>query len=157
MISPNQRTEKRENGTLRVITINDEPSMTQQQYKDECDINNIMKKYQSTGEFRHLTAKQGQYADFSDIMDYQDMLHTIQYADEAFAALPAEVRLRFKNDPGSLITFLQDDKNYDEGVKLGLLEPKPIQQNPKPNDEQNPKPNDEQVNRLKTKTSSTPA
>lgn len=114
----------KETGRVHVATINKDPSLTQQQFKDECDINNIIKKYETTGEFTHLTRKQGQYADFSNITDYQTMLETVKYADEAFAALPAQMRLRFKNNPGDLLNFLQDKNNYDEAVKLGLIEPK---------------------------------
>lgn len=116
MVSVDKKT-----GRVRVQTINKEASMTQQQFKDECDINNIMKKYQTTGEFLHLTKKQGTYGDFSELTDYQGMLHKVMQADAAFAALPADVRLRFKNDPAELISFLQDEKNHDEGVKLGLI------------------------------------
>lgn len=112
-------------GRVRVQTMNLEPSMTQQQFEAECDINNIMKKYATTGQFTHLTSKQGRYGDFSQITDYQEMLETIRYADEAFSSLPAEVRLRFKNNPAELLEFVQDPKNYDEGVKLGLVQPKP--------------------------------
>lgn len=111
-------------GRVRVKTINAEPTKTQQQFKDECDINNIMKRYASTGEFLHLTKKKGVYGDFSQIDDYQGMLDKVQQAQEAFMTLPADVRTRFQNDPGSLISFLQDEKNHDEGVKLGLINPK---------------------------------
>lgn len=126
---PNVITRRRENGTLDVATLNDEASMTQQQFAAECDINNIMKKYNSTGEFTHLTSKQGQYADFSQITDYRDMLDTVRYAQEAFSSLPADVRLKFRNDPGELLAFLQDEKNYDEGVKLGLINARKIDEN----------------------------
>lgn len=114
-------------GRVHVESINDLPSMTQQQFKDECDINNIMKKYASTGQFTHLTSKQGAYSDFSMITDYQEMLETVRYAQDAFASLPADVRTRFANDPGNLLGFIQDPSNYDEGVKLGLLNARPIQ------------------------------
>lgn len=117
-----QHITKREDGRIRVQTINNEKSMTQQQYKDECDINNIMAKYATTGEFTSKTSKQGMYGDFSQITDYQDMLDTILYAQNAFNTLPAEVRKKFGNDPGSLLNYLQDEKNYDEGVKLGLIQ-----------------------------------
>lgn len=113
-------------GRVRVYTKNTEPSLTQQQFKDECDINNIMKKYQSTGQFTHLTSRKGVYADFSQITDYQSMLHQVQYAQEAFSSLPAELRQRFRNDPGQLLAFLQDKRNYDEAIQLGLLEPKSL-------------------------------
>lgn len=111
-------------GRICVETINTEPSMTQQQFKDECDINNIIKRYNETGEFLSKTSKQGQFADFSQIQDYQSMLTQVIHADEAFSSLPATTRLRFNNDPASLINFLQNEKNYDEGVKLGLISPK---------------------------------
>lgn len=121
MHDPNQIHSRRPNGSLRVVTHNTEPSLSQQQFKDECDINNIMKKYQSTGQFTHLTSKQGQYADFSEITSYQDMLHTVQYAQDAFASLPADMRLRFRNDPSYLLDFIQDPKNYEEALSLGLV------------------------------------
>lgn len=118
---PEQIKSTRENGTLDIGTLNTEPSLAQQQFKDECDINNIMKKYQTTGQFTHLTSATGVYADFSQITDYQEMLDTVRYAQEAFSALPAEMRLRFNNNPGELLTFLQDPNNRAEGESLGLI------------------------------------
>jgi len=150
MNDENQITERRPNGTLRVRTLNTEPTKTQQQFADECDINNIMRKYSSTGEFTVLTKKGGVYGDFSEIQDFQGMLDTVRYAQEAFASLPATVRLRFQNDPGQLLAFVQDPKNYDEGVKLGLVEPKTENQMPAINENKLNK-NDEAASKIKTK------
>lgn len=116
--------EQRANGTIRIATLNLDPTMTQQQYKEECDVNHIMKKYITTGEIHHINRKQGVYADMSEISDYQGMLDTVLDAQSKFQTLPADVREKFKNDPAKLIEFIQDPKNYDEGVKLGLFEPK---------------------------------
>jgi len=122
-----QERKNEKTGRIQVRTINTEKSETQQQFKEECDINNIVKKFSTTGEFTHLTRKQGTYQDFSEITDYQTMLHQVQYAEEAFASLPATIRARFRNDPGELLSFIQNEKNYDEAVTLGLIEPKPSQ------------------------------
>jgi len=122
-------------GRVRVQSHNILPTKTQQNFKDECDINNIMAQYSKTGQFTHVTSRQGQYADFSSITDYQEMLDTVRYADQAFMTLPAQVRARFGNDPGKLLAFVQDDANYDEGVKLGLVQPK--QAAPPKNDDSN--------------------
>ena len=46
-------------GRYQVRSINDEPTMTQQQFGEETDINNIMKKYQQTGELPNLSVKEG--------------------------------------------------------------------------------------------------
>lgn len=107
---------------VRVRTINNEKSMTQQQFKDECDVNNIVAKYKRTGEITHLARTSGVYADLTKITDYHTMINQIQEAQKAFMTLPAAVRLRFQNDPGQLLAFMQDPKNYEEGVKLGLFE-----------------------------------
>ena len=45
-------------------------------------------------------------------------------ANAAFAALPASIRARFNNDAGAYVDFFNDSKNYDEAVKLGLVEPR---------------------------------
>lgn len=129
-------------GRLHVETVNVEDSKTQQQFKDECDINNIMKKYSDTGVFTHLTSKSGAYGDFTEIPDYQGSLDTVLRAQDAFSSLPADVRYRFGNDPGSLISFLADDKNYEEALKLGLVEkrqnkePQPLNNNDSNDDAQ---------------------
>lgn len=133
MKDPNVTYEKRPNGTLRVRTINTEPTMAQQQFAEECDINNVMKKYSNNMNLVPFSG--GQYRDVSNIPDYHEMLNTVRYADEAFSTLPAELRLRFANDPGQMIQFLQDPKNRQEAIELGLLE-KP-QNAPKNNDDFN--------------------
>lgn len=114
---------KRDNGSLRVSTVNMEKSLTQQQFKDATDINRIIAKYKKTGEFPLLTKKGGVYADLTNITDYHSMLNSIHNATSAFSTLPAALRLRFHNDPGELLAFLQDPNNREEGIKLGLVEP----------------------------------
>lgn len=108
------------NGRVRVRTINSEPSMTQQQFAAECDINNIMKKYDGRINLVPFTAS-GHFADLTELGDYQSMLDKVLVAQDAFASLNADLRKRFNNDPAQLLSFLQDENNYDEGVKLGLL------------------------------------
>lgn len=123
-LSPNTLYETRPNGTLRVATVNTEPTRTQQQFKDECDVNLIMKKYHQTGEIYHINRKQGVYADLSEVGDFQQMLHTVMEVQHTFDTLPAEVRAKFHNDPAELIEFVKDPKNFEEGLKLGIYENK---------------------------------
>jgi len=117
-----QKFSVRENGTLDVSTPNDEPTLTQQQFAAECDVNNIMKKYEQTGELYHVNRRQGVYADMAGFGEYRDMLHAVMDAKDRFESLPAEVRKRFGNDPGNLIDFLSDSKNTDEAISLGLVD-----------------------------------
>ncbi|AXH78009.1 MAG: internal scaffolding protein [Microviridae sp.] len=121
-IREKQKIYQREDGSIAVETVFDaeDESVTQQQFKDDCDINNIMKKYTQTGEFSHLNPNKGQYLDLVGLPDYQTALHTVIQAEESFMTVPAEIRKKFDNDPSQFIKFLSDEKNNDEAVKLGL-------------------------------------
>ena len=106
-------------------------SITQQQFKAECDVNNILAKYKRTGMLTHIQKHQGNFGDFSSIEDYQTSLGKLMQAQQSFESLPSELRARFENDPAKLISYLSDDKNNAEAVKLGLKierkEPETIQ------------------------------
>lgn len=141
----------RPNGSVRIRTINNEPTLTQQQFKEQVDVNNIIAKYKKTGEITHLARKQGVFTDVSEITDYHDSLQKVMDAQSAFQKLPSHLRNRFENDPQNLLTFLQDPKNYDEGVKLGIFEEKQKFAPPGPPNEPNPKQN-EPVPKAKPKT-----
>lgn len=110
-------------------------TMAKQAFKDECDINTIMSKYQKTGVIEHVKNVQGSYGDFTSVQDYQLSLNQVIAAQDAFDQLPARVRERFANDPSRLMAFLADEKNLDEAERLGLIEraPEPPQApNPSP-------------------------
>lgn len=97
--------------------------ITVQSYKDDCDINLIVSRFGVTG---HLPVARSvpEYGNFASMLDYHDALNRLVEAREAFETLPAKVRERFRNDPGELVGFLQDEANADEAVRLGLI-PKP--------------------------------
>lgn len=100
-----------------------QPTMAKQSFKDECDINTIMKKYQTTGLVSHVNSIVGSYGDYTNVADYQLHLNQVLAANEAFMELPAAIRKRFDNDPAHLLSFLQDEKNRDEAIRLGLIDP----------------------------------
>lgn len=96
-------------------------TMTKQSFKDECDINNILKKYNRTQLLTHVNKIQGSYGDFSGVQDYQTSLNQVIHAQDAFNGLPSDLRKRFLNDPINFIEFVNDPSNYAEAAKLGLL------------------------------------
>lgn len=118
-------TYKKPNGRLGIKIIFDpDDTLTQQQFKETTDVNNIVKQYAKTGELP-ISGKTGVYADMSEIPDYQEALHTVIQAQTAFDGLSSEIKDRFQYDPSRLIKFLQDSRNDDEAVKLGLKVKKP--------------------------------
>lgn len=99
----------------------EEPSLAQQHYKEECDINTILQKFNVTGLLPESPISP-RYGDFSGIGDYHTALNRVIAAQDEFEALPAQIRARFQNDPAQLIEFLQDETNRPEAEELGLVE-----------------------------------
>lgn len=100
-----------------------EPTLTQQHYRDECDINEIVRRFGLTGELPEH-GRPPEYRDFEAIYDYHSAMNAITAAQQAFAQMPAEVRYRFRNDPGSFVDFCNDPANLEEATALGLTNPK---------------------------------
>jgi len=104
----------------------EEPTLAQQQFKDETDINNILRQFNITGLLPEAPLSP-RYGDFTGIVDYHTALNAVIAAEDGFMELPAEMRARFQNDPENLINFLNDESNRDEAIKLGLVDQKLIE------------------------------
>lgn len=111
---------KRANGTKRVIFRNEKPSRVQAQFQKECDVNEILKKYKATGMLTHVAKTQIQYMDHTQLPDLHTAMIQLTTAQQAFDALPAELRKRFANSPAEMYEFLANPENNEEAVKLGL-------------------------------------
>lgn len=110
-------------------------SKTQQQFKNQCDINNIMKKYQEQGIVTHKNLYQGNYGDFDGSLDYNTMLQKVRESNEMFMSLPSSVRQEFNNDPHTFIEFVTNPSNNERMYELGLKD-RPVPPSPPPR--QNP-------------------
>lgn len=99
-----------------------DPSLAQQQFRDECDINVILERFNVTGQLP-VVPLSPEFGDFTGISDYQSALNSVLDAQEAFDSLPARVRERFANDPAAFVDFCLDEANRPELKALGLLEP----------------------------------
>ena len=98
----------------------EDATLTQQHFKDECDINNILRQFNITGLLPE-SALSPRYGDFTGISDYHSALNQVIAAEDEFMRLPADLRARFANDPAQLIEFLENSDNKDEAIKLGLV------------------------------------
>jgi phage internal scaffolding protein len=99
-----------------------EPTKAQQQFKEECDINTLVKRFGLTGEMPQ-DARMPLSPEFVETMDYQSALNALMDAEDEFMKYPSDLRARFENDPGKFIAFLEDSKNLDELRKMGLARP----------------------------------
>lgn len=94
-------------------------SMTKQSFKDEVDIYNVLEKYKNTG---ILPRPRGElsYGDFSQVGSFQEAVHMVQQAEEQFMELPSHIRDQFGHDPVAFVAFVENPKNQEELVKMGL-------------------------------------
>lgn len=102
-----------------------EPTRTQQQFKDEVDINNIAKNFGMTGKLPQ-GVRMPTFGDFTEVEDYQTALNAARWAQHSFMQMPAEVRLRFENNPQAFLAFCSDSNNREEAIKLGLVAAPPV-------------------------------
>jgi phage internal scaffolding protein len=111
----------------------EDETLAQQNFKDECDINNIMERFGLTGELP-ANPLPPQYGDFSGVLDYHSALNAVLASQDAFNELPATLRARFENDLNNLIRFLDDPNNRNEAIDLGLISKEPMASMPEPSE-----------------------
>jgi phage internal scaffolding protein len=102
-----------------------EPTMTQQQFKDECDINVLAERFGLTG-VMPLNPNTPSYGDFGEVFDFQTAMNSIVATKANFMQLTASVRKRFSNDPQELLVFMENPANRQEAISLGLIPPPPV-------------------------------
>lgn len=111
------------------IDFTDSKLMTKQSPKAECDINNIMKKFEKDGILDHFNAHQGDYGDYTTFADYHTSLNQVLDAETMFLSIPSKIRARFDNDAAKFLAFAQDPENLDQMVELGLAK-QPVKASP---------------------------
>ncbi len=95
-------------------------SRTKQEFKLECDINEVIRRWTKTGVLPTPRAAE-KYGDFTQVNDYQTAINRVNEADHAFMELPSAMRAKFHNSAGELLEYLEDPNNAQEAIDLGLL------------------------------------
>lgn len=100
-----------------------ETSRTKQAFKDECDINSMIKRHQATGLWDHIEKREPHYGDFSKATDLKTAMDIVLAAQDAFDALPSEVRGLCDNNPEILLRALASPEEtaalFDAGLPMG--------------------------------------
>lgn len=103
-------------------------SLTDQNFKDETDVNMILAKYKVTRNPSYLGYRPNgepignpQYGDFGDVGTYQECLEVVMQAEEQFNELPAAIRKEFGNSPEGMLKWIENPDNFERGVELGIF------------------------------------
>lgn len=118
--TPYERKVKTRNPT--VIDFTDDPGLTEQAHAKECDINHKITMY-AKGKAIGVSATPGVYMEVPEGFDFQSSMDTAVKLREQFESHSMEVRKRFHNNIQEMIEFLGEEKNQDEAIRLGLVEP----------------------------------
>jgi len=99
------------------------PSLTRQEFADECDINQIMLRFEK-GDVPGFEPRVPMYVDLTVLpADLQSSLAVLDAAQASFMSLPASVRREFDNDPHLFVAFAQDPGNLEQMRTWGLSPP----------------------------------
>ncbi|MBT1846966.1 hypothetical protein [Enterobacter ludwigii] len=100
-----------------------EPTRTQQHFKDEVNINNIVKRAIATRDNSVFTpAQRAQYYDTTAFSDYQSALDMLSGVEDDFMSLPSSVRQQFGHNPETYVEFMSNPANLQKAIELGLLQ-----------------------------------
>lgn len=97
-------------------------SRTHQSFKDECDINVVMRRYANNGQFPNTNPMQPTYGDFTNSTDYLQARLQVGEAMDEFMQLPSAVRAACDNDPAKFLDMCADPERLEELQDLGLAE-----------------------------------
>lgn len=99
-----------------------EPTMTQQHFRDECDINKIVERAIRTGDTTVFTsAQRAEFYDASAITDYVDAMALIDDVNDDFNSLPSTIRSMFGNNVKQYVEWMSNPANWSKARELGLL------------------------------------
>lgn len=110
------------------------PSMTSQEFKDECNVNNILKRYAAQAQvmgvpLSELLPKLGSapFGDFSNLEDFMTMKNRVAHATQLFESLPSDVRAKYGNTVEGFLGALNDPKEYKFLSERGILNKNDVQ------------------------------
>lgn len=101
-----------------------EPSLAQQQFAEDTDINVMLERFKVTGQLPQST-RQAIYGDFSEVGDFRQAMDRLRAAQAAFLSVPVEIRQQFGNDPGAFSEFCLDKSNLPKLREWGFAPPAP--------------------------------
>ena len=112
----------RPNGSRQVVREIIGESCTQQHFKDECDVNRIIERYQATGVLEHVRNNEARYGQAPSGDDFQKMVEQIAEARSLFEELPSKARQHFNHNPVEFLDYIQGDPDLDILDKLDLTD-----------------------------------
>lgn len=104
-----------------------DPSLTQQHFKDDADINVLLERFKVTG-VMPTNIRLPSFGDFTGVSDYQSAANALLKAQDSFMQLPAQMRAQFHNSPQEFMEFCSDPANLPKMREMGLANPEQVRE-----------------------------
>lgn len=114
---------------MRVQKCFSSPSRTKQSFRDECDVNKIVKRFNQVNACDFVTkfgSPGGNFADLTSVPDLRESFDVVERAQTAFSSLPSALRKRFSFSPQVFVDFCLNPANSAELQQLGLSKSPPL-------------------------------
>ena len=95
-------------------------SRTQQHFKNECDPNQIMKRFQQTGIITHVNQMPPSIGGVTG-QTFTEAMFTVKAAEAEFMRLNSTIRAHFENSTSNYLDAIHDPSRVDELCEIGLL------------------------------------
>lgn len=103
----------------RYIPVYESPGRTKQSFKDQCDVNKIIKRAAQAGGLSHVQKyDKAVYGEFDGEFDLLTASVRIKKAEAIFNELPAEVRKEFNHNALDFVAFAGHPDNADKLEEL---------------------------------------
>lgn len=93
---------------------------THQSFKDECDVNVVMRRFANNGVMPTTNKGVPSYGDFTTVGSFLDAQMSVIDAQLDFAKLPSAVRKACGNSPAKFLEMCQDPDRVEELMDLGM-------------------------------------
>lgn len=101
-------------------------SRTKQSFREEVDINVIVRRGRQGAVNAHLAKGMPRYMDVSEVGDYKGALDMLRSMDAYFGKLPAKVRAAFDNDPSLFLDSVETTDGRAKLEELGVIPKVPV-------------------------------
>lgn len=101
---------------------------TEQNHKDEVNINNIIRRH-GIDLIQQVATMQAPAMQWDDVTgnDFQEAMFKVTKAQQTFDQLPSDIRKKFDNNPAVFLDYVQNPDNVDSMIDMGLAIRKPEQ------------------------------
>lgn len=116
------------------------PSRTKQEFREDCDVNVIIRRFTKSGLLPNPNNAVPQFVDAASLPDLQTLMQIMIEAEKAFMSLPAQVRKEFDNNAIQFVEFATKAENLDKMREWGLAPKAPTEPAPQKVEIVNPPP-----------------